>query len=188
MSLIEHAERELNIAFASDGSPDTVDYNKMVKRDVMQLIKVFSEQGHSGFSAPYVARLFKTLANYETLTDITGKDLEWGTRCDPNQNNRNSKIFRKYNADGSVYYTYNDAIIFKSASGTCWGGSTTDSSGNKVSSGIFSIKAFPFIPKTFYIDVVDVNDETGEFCNFKIVDETQLNAVAEYYDRVDGEK
>jgi hypothetical protein len=54
-------------------------------------------------------------------------------------------------------------------------GTAKTSSGKTITSSQ-TIKSFPFIPKTFYIDVI--NTENG-FC---IKNEKQLEKVFEYYD------
>jgi hypothetical protein len=64
MSLIEHAKMELQIAGAFDKDSD---YQGAIGEAVMELIEVFSKQGHSGMSASYVAGLFHKLAKYEPL-------------------------------------------------------------------------------------------------------------------------
>lgn len=63
MSLTQHAELELKLSglFSEEGDF----YGGSTGKAVMELIEVFSKQGHSGMSAPIVADLFKKLANYE---------------------------------------------------------------------------------------------------------------------------
>ena len=75
MGLIDHAKTELEIAGLFD--KDSV-YDGALGESVMELIQVFSKQGHSGMSAPLVANLFHKLATYQPLGPITGKDEEWG--------------------------------------------------------------------------------------------------------------
>lgn len=67
MSLVQHAERELRKAGLFD---EDADYGGMLGEGVLELVKVFAEQGHSGFSARMAIRLFAKVANYETLTPI----------------------------------------------------------------------------------------------------------------------
>jgi hypothetical protein len=111
MGLIDHAKTELEIAGLFD--KDSV-YDGALGESVMELIQVFSKQGHSGMSAPLVANLFHKLATYQPLGPITGKDEEWGDVRDLGdgkpwyQNKRCSAIF-KDGKDGKPYYI--DAII-----------------------------------------------------------------------------
>ena len=43
----------------------------------MKLIKVFSEEGHSGMSAQIQVELFSRLARFKTLSPITNDPAEW---------------------------------------------------------------------------------------------------------------
>ena len=68
MNLIDHAKLELQMAGFFDKDSD---YGGMIGEAVMQLMEVFVEQGHSGYSAPVVANLFHKLANYEPLLRLS---------------------------------------------------------------------------------------------------------------------
>ncbi len=72
--LEDHARRELELAgwFDEDGF-----YGGMVGKAVMELIKVFSDQGHSGMSANLCRHLFEKVSAFEPLTPLTGEDDEW---------------------------------------------------------------------------------------------------------------
>lgn len=189
MSLIDHAKTELQIAGLFDKEGDF--YEGMTGKAVMELIEVFSKQGHSGMSAPIVADIFKKLANYEPLGPITGKDEEWSDVRDYGkgepwyQNKRYSAIF-KDGKDGRAYSI--DAIVKRDQNGTCWSGfawlseedyKTGDRS--KMVGRRGYIKSFPFTPKTFYIDVKDVEVAKDDWESF-VVDPKQLDEVKEYYD------
>ena len=189
MSLIDHAKTELEIAGLFDKEGDF--YEGMTGKAVMELIEVFSKQGHSGMSAPIVADIFKKLANYEPLGPITGKDEEWSDVRDYGkgepwyQNKRYSAIF-KDGKDGRAYSI--DAIVKRDQNGTCWSGfawlseedyKTGDRSKMVGKKGY--IKSFPFTPKTFYIDVKDVEVAKDDWESF-VVDPKQLDEVREYYD------
>lgn len=190
MGLIEHAKTELQIAGLFDKEGDF--YEGATGEAVMELIEVFSKQGHSGMSAPIVADLFNKLANYEPLLPITGKDEEWGDVSDFGdgvpyyQNKRCSALF-KDGEDGKPYYIH--AIVKRDQKGICWSGMAWLSeedykSGDRskmVGKGGY-VKSFPFTPKTFYIDVKDVEVAPDDWESF-IVDPTQLEEVWQYYDR-----
>lgn len=117
MSLQEHAKRELELAglFKKDS-----DYDGMLAESVMQLIKVFSKQGHSGGSASLVIQLFKDLANYKTISPITGTDSEWNeVGHGVFQNNRLSTVFKQSDRfDGKPYDI--DGRIFSDDGGKTW--------------------------------------------------------------------
>ena len=189
MSLIEHAKTELQIAGLFDKEGDF--YDGMTGKAVMELIEVFAKQGHSGMSAPYVISIFEKVANFKPLIGITGKDEEWGAVRDLGvggswyQNKRCSAIF-KDGKDGRPYYI--DAIVKRDQNGTCWSGfawlseedyKTGDRSKMVGKKGY--IKSFPFTPKTFYIDVKDVEVAKDDWESF-VVDPSQLDEIKEYYD------
>ena len=73
MTLIEYAKRELEIAGV--GGPDN--YGDLLPQAVLELIEVFSKQGHSGSSAGMVIQLFSDLASYKNLTPLTDNPDEW---------------------------------------------------------------------------------------------------------------
>lgn len=81
--------------------PDSMD-QRMVE-NVLELIKTFSEQGHSGFSAPICIYLFQRLASFLPLSDLTGEEDEWGEPDSRGvrQNKRCFSVFK--NKDGDAY-------------------------------------------------------------------------------------
>jgi hypothetical protein len=189
MSLIDHAKTELEIAGLFDKEGDF--YKGMTGKAVMELIELFSKQGHSGMSAPLVANIFKKLANYEPLGAITGKDEEWGEVTHTNgkelyQNKRCSSMFKE-GKDGKPYTI--DAIVKRDQRGVTWSGyawlSEEDYKSGDRSKMVGKkgyIKEFPFTPKTFYIDVNDVEVAKDDWESF-VVDSSQLGQVWEYYDK-----
>jgi hypothetical protein len=189
MSSLQHAKLELELAGFFD--KDSI-YDGAIGDAVMELMEVFSKQGHSGMSAPIVAELFHKLANFEPILPITGKDEEWGEVHDLGngnpwyQNKRCSALF-KDGKDGKPYYI--DAIIKRDQKGLCWSGmawlseedyKTGDRSKMVGKRGY--IKSFPFTPKTFYIDVMDVEVAKDDWESF-VVDTSQLDEAFNYYDR-----
>lgn len=107
MSIIEWAKRELDYAGYTEGSEDEI--NAWMRKDILQLLEVFAEQGHSGFSASYAINLFQTLANWKPLTPLTGDEGEWmEVGPDVWQNKRASNVFK--GEDGRAYWM--DGIVF----------------------------------------------------------------------------
>lgn len=186
--------------------------------EILALCEKFGNSGQSGGSAPYVAgaisKALKSLLLQEPICPITGIEEEWFSPTDEVfQNSRCSAVFKEnVTHDGAPYYL--DAII--------WKGDTEGESGNDwdtfsgtvegISSRQF-IKDFPFIPKTFYIEVTreelpsDWNEEpfyevefyddkvykaTGikqwikEKYRYKIKDMSQLEKVWKYYRKPDN--
>lgn len=177
MNLKQHAERELKLAGIFDKDSD---YNGALGKSVMELIEVFSKQGHSGASASRVISLFKTVVSYKNLMPLTGENKEWNeiseTRKGLFQNNRVSSVFKKNN---KAYYLY--AIIWKTQKGSTWSGNAKTEDGEEIRSRQY-IKSFPFMPKTFYIDVIEKEISKGNW-EFTVKDRNQLKEVFEYYNK-----
>jgi hypothetical protein len=189
MSLTNYAKKELQTAGFFD---EDSDYGGLIGEAVMELIEVFDKQGHSGMSAPYVASIFNKLANFEPLLPITGKDEEWGDVKDLEsgkpwyQNRRCSALF-KDGKDGKPYFIH--AIIKRDQNGSCWSGMAwlneedyKSGDRSKMVGKKGYVKSFPFVPKTFYIDVKDVEVAKDDWESF-VVDPSQLEEVWEYYDK-----
>jgi len=185
MSTIEHAKREfLKLGYkpveeCEDGP------NKWIQENVLELLEVFSKQGHSGFSAPYVINLFKKLAAQEPASPITCTDDEWNDISGyggPNdisfQNNRCSAVF-KNSKDGKPYYL--DAIVWVDQNNNSFTGNSVKNSKNERFNSSQTIK-LPFEPKTFYINVIEHELPNGDSVTY-IKDESQLKEVWEYYEK-----
>lgn len=135
-NLIEFAKSELEYAKLFDKDSD---YDGMLAEAVMELIKLFSEQGHSGCSASMTIALFTKLAKFEAISPITGEDSEWievGTGVW--QNKRCSTVFK--DTENEPYDI--DGIIFREPNGMCY---TSIDSRVKVT--------FPYTPVRKYVDV-----------------------------------
>lgn len=183
MGLLEHTKVELEIAGLLSEEGDF--YGGETGKAVLELMEVFTKQGHSGMSAPLVADIFQKLANYEPLGPITGKDEEWNSLDYGDgieyQNRRSSGLFKS--SDGKV--TYVSSIVKRSPNGTTWTGPlylTREDAINDVNMIRSSqeIKGFPFIPKTFYIDVIEEEVEKDDWIMY-CKDSSQLDEVWEYY-------
>lgn len=113
MSLVSHAKAELK-SIGMLGSEDEM--NTMMSDNIIQLLEVFAEQGHTGFSAPYCIDLFTKLANFKPLGPLTGADDEWAevTRYNDEvplyQNKRCSHVFKDadgaYDINGKVFWEW----------------------------------------------------------------------------------
>ena len=135
MTLIEYAKQELERAGLFDKDSD---YDGMLGEDVMELIEVFSKQGHSGFSAARVVEIFGRLALYQPLLPLTGEDDEWEEVGDGTfQNKRCSRVFKEngqaYDINGKVFVPPNGSAY--------------------VGKGSHVPITFPYYPKTEYVRV-----------------------------------
>lgn len=175
-NLVKHAERELTISGFND--------EDFFRGDVLELIKVFSEQGHSGMSAYPAINLFTKLAKYECLSPITGSDAEFKNVSeifsdDTNttyQNIRCGKIFKK----GDIY-TYLDGVVFRDINNE---DNLFTGSGVEGLSSEQIIKSFPFEPKTFFVNVYkDYTGESDDEYEWRLCNITETEAVFEYYQR-----
>lgn len=112
MELIEYAKSELDrIGRDEDGMQD------MINKDILSIVEMFSEQGHSGFSAGYALSVFDRLLRFKPLTPITGEDDEWNEILNgKQQNKRCSSVFR--NADGTTCDI--DGIVVSDNGGITW--------------------------------------------------------------------
>jgi hypothetical protein len=92
-NLTEYAENELKLAGLFDKDSD---YDGALGKAVLELVKVFSKQGHSGASASMVLQLFNRVAKFKPLTPIGKSKDEWmevGTNMW--QNKRFYSVFSK---------------------------------------------------------------------------------------------
>lgn len=104
--LVKHARTELDLLMG-----DEDDMDRMMKRDVLHVVKAFSAAGFSGMFAGVAIPWLQRLLNHKTLRALTGEDSEW---CDQSeyglspgqvkieQNVRCSSVFRETCTDGTV--------------------------------------------------------------------------------------
>lgn len=145
--------------------------------EIKSLVDKFSKSGQSGFSAPYVARslghVVEKLCLKEPITSISDIEEDWFdfTGSGYYQHRRCSALFRE--GDGRPYYL--DAVVFRDVNQMTYtsnyGVFTED--GTVIQSWQFV--RFPFVPKTFYIDVYEKEGKTF------VRDESKLDEVFGYY-------
>ena len=70
--LVEFAEGELNLLLKNCKDSESLKMQKSINNDILEIIKLFSSQGHSGFSASYSLNILKRLLDYKPLSAITG--------------------------------------------------------------------------------------------------------------------
>lgn len=73
-NLVRHAKAELERAGCFDKKAM---YGGMIGDAVLELVRVFAAQGHSGMSASIVRSLFAKVAAFEPLGPITSAPEEW---------------------------------------------------------------------------------------------------------------
>ena len=99
--MIEFAEWQLNKMLEKCTEPGEKEMQNKMNNDVLELLKVFSEQGHSGFSASIATRLFYKLANYKLVTEVEDNPDDWN---EYGQHKYITSIFKR--EDGTCYYMY----------------------------------------------------------------------------------
>ena len=153
----KHALTEFKAAGWLDDDGNYIDeMQEAICKHILELIKVFSDEGHSGSTEPYTVDLFKKLAMFELITPLTGEDWEWteiaremsgsnnGTLY---QNKRCSRVFKDdtgaYDIDGKVFYDW-----------------YTNENGDRHKSYYTSRDSrvpvtFPYVPTTVYEETVE---------------------------------
>jgi hypothetical protein len=71
-NLYQHALRELTLA----GVEKDI-YGQMLPDAILEIVKTFAKQGHSGMSAAYSLQLLDKLLRFENLTAITDNPEDW---------------------------------------------------------------------------------------------------------------
>ena len=118
-NLVSYAERELDLVYPTNKSDF---YGGLTAKSAMDLVSLFSLQGHSGMSASVVNSIVTRLYQYLPLTPLTGKDNEW-TLVDGNtlthQNKRCAHVFKSRlgnshlpTADETLYAYDSEFFVF----------------------------------------------------------------------------
>ena len=148
-----HAMSEFRAAGWVDESGKYVnEMQESICLHLLDLLEVFSNEGHSGFSAPYTVDIFSKLAKFDPIVPLTGEDWEWSDVSDVSgretyQNKRCSAVFKSSDRfDGQPYYI--DGRVF-------WEWYKNEEDG-KMSKSYFTSRdsavpiKFPYTPKTEY--------------------------------------
>lgn len=105
MSLVDYAQKELDRAGLFDSDSD---YGGMLGDACLAIVKVFSEQGHSGFSAEMTTQIVSKLMRYEPLTPLTSDPSEW-MEVDTGKMWQSTRKPTSFSTDGgSTWYDLDD--------------------------------------------------------------------------------
>ena len=160
----------------SEDEPD-----KWIQEGTYKLLDIFYKQNHTEETSNLVLEYFYKLSMFKPLMPIMCTDDEWNNISESMggenmyQNNRCSAVFK--NNDEKPYYL--DAIVWKNQNGSTYTGSVFNSKNEKITSS--QIIKIPFIPKTFYVNVIDYEIAKDDWESY-IEDETQLKEVWKYYE------
>lgn len=140
---LKHAWREfIALGWCDKNRKFSCDMQKLICRNMLDLLEVFDTQGHSGSTAPYVINAFEKLASWKPLGPLTGADSEWNDISSHGggsafQNKRCPAVFK--DEDGTTYHS--GGRVFKEPDGCCY---TSKNSRVPVT--------FPYTPKVIYVD------------------------------------
>ena len=146
-NLIKHAKNEL-VTIGYDLNDTEEGPNKWMMESVLELLRVFDKQRHSGFSAPECISLFTKLASFKPLSPLKGTVDEWNEVSENLwQNKRCSCVFKNekneaWNITGKVFVEP-DGITYKGKN-SCVN------------------VTFPYTPKTEYVKVDSEGNEIKE--------------------------
>lgn len=94
-NIVDYAKNELDLLGRDeDGIQDSVNKN------ILDIIEIFAEQGHSGFTAGYVLGMLERLLRWKPIKPLTGEEDEWN---EPNKLGRH----RQNKRCGSVFLDEN---------------------------------------------------------------------------------
>ena len=110
----KHAREEFRaIGWMDENGNFKDEMQGMICENVLELLNVFAEQGHSGSTASYALRMFERLVEFKCIAPLTGEDWEWSdTGHDVYQNRRCSSVFKNkqtgtcYDIDGKVFWEW----------------------------------------------------------------------------------
>lgn len=116
-NLVKHAEKELTL----------INEDQDFAQDLLDIIAVFSSQGHSGFSAAASISKLNRLLGFKPLSPLTGEPNEWvdvHTDEEGNityQNSRCSGVFKQVDKKGRLVYCHDvNSVVVEDEDGSRW--------------------------------------------------------------------
>jgi hypothetical protein len=164
--LLEHFKKEVAIIQDQVAQGDELIIQPYLEQ-LYKILEIFSEQKYdaavANFSTDVLLKTLKAGLTFQILSPLTGAESEWDVieyqGESYTQNIREFGVFK----EGDDYY-YNKAIVWMENNQAFVGEIEGISSTQK-------IKEFPFMPRTFYIEV----------SGGKVVDQENLKSVYNYY-------
>lgn len=186
MNTYEWAKHELNLARENeivqckkegDYQPGNEDYGLMCYDAAEQLLSVFQEQGHSGYSAMIVCTIFEHLVKGKPLTFIKDEEDQWRYAYTVEkfaekryQHKRMSSLFKHVKPDGTVSYHDIDRIRIYDQNGNPFSSSTHHI--DDIVSEYFPI-TFPYIGEEVKVHVEEFDSNEGYASIRHIIDATR---------------
>lgn len=102
---MKHAEKEMRLAGLYDADAD---YGGMLAPAVLEMVKQFASEGHSGASAEVTLGIFNRVARFKTLSPLTDNSEEWMDVSETSGGNPMWQSTRQYSCfstdGGRTYY------------------------------------------------------------------------------------
>jgi len=105
---LDFAKQELDAIGMTSNNKEEM--NREMRKNIIDVLKTFSKQGHSGFSASYAISLLEKLLRHKPLSPLTGKDDEW------NDVSETSALKGKH----KLYQNKRLSSVFKDETGKAW--------------------------------------------------------------------
>ena len=117
--MIEKAKYELDLLLNKCEDEEGRKMQESINNNILEMVKIFSDYGHSGFSAEYTINILIKLLRQENLTPLTLKDDEFVEVAEGIfQNVRDYKIFKDKNKfDGKPYNVDTMEVLEKNKNG-----------------------------------------------------------------------
>jgi hypothetical protein len=118
--MVDWAKSELDRLLTDDSDG----MQQAINKDILDVVTLFANQGHSGFSAGYALGIIKRLLDWKPITPLTGEDDEWGpvqpwdSGNSSQQNKRCSAVFRENFDNSTARYIYGK--VFSDNGGKTW--------------------------------------------------------------------
>nr|DAP09786.1 MAG TPA: hypothetical protein [Caudoviricetes sp.] len=118
---VEYAKSEL-ARITKDGDR----LQDVINKNILDIVELFSSQGHSEFTAGYSMSILERLLRFKPITPLTGEDDEWADVSHEMgqkhfQNKRCSSVFKTVDEKGNMIEAYDiDAIAYSDNGGLTW--------------------------------------------------------------------
>lgn len=151
MDLVKYAENEI-----ARIPKDEDNIQEVINRDILKIVKAFSEQRHSRTSAEYALSMLERLLRFKPISPLTGADDEWdeiltvrnGVRV--YQNKCCFSVLKEVDAQGNVIMCKDiDKIIVSDDGGFTW------FSSNMFNKDITFPYFPPIKPEEIYIECIE---------------------------------
>ena len=156
MSYDSHALAEFRAAgWMDENGKYCNDIQEAICKDILDLLALLADQGHSGFSVNYLLNNFDKLARFEPIVPLTGEDWEWDeiryaeTDVTTYQNKRCTRVFKQEDKFDGQAYDINGKVFVEHY---------YDEDGEEQTSSYTNYESstpitFPYTPKTEYVDL-----------------------------------